>query len=221
MYRGEQFPAALPEYHGVYADHCEHTQRSVLWPSIDHGGAQLFGNAKGVESWGRLRFGDLRSYQAGRYKFDTKDEENAKTTLRAALRKNSAIFHRLPQGEYGLLGWYPNAKPQSSSDDEGDTDTKRTGKKGKNGKKTKDKGAAQQNKPDADYFTNDEIREAVFSMSGSFQASDVEKELKSRFPSKQFRENALPMLIFKLKKKGFIKMVSERQGNQGAKYAKI
>lgn len=48
----------------------------------------------------------------GGFKFDTKDENNAITGVRAALRKNSSIFHRLPNGnQYGLLAWYPNAKP--------------------------------------------------------------------------------------------------------------
>jgi len=53
-------------------------------------------------------------YQAlrdGGYKFEAKDDENAKNGLRISLRKNSSVFHRLPNGDYGLLVWYPNAKP--------------------------------------------------------------------------------------------------------------
>jgi hypothetical protein len=46
----------------------------------------------------------------GGYRFATKDETNAIIGVRATLRKNSSIFHRLPNGEYGLLSWYPNAK---------------------------------------------------------------------------------------------------------------
>jgi hypothetical protein len=38
--------------------------------------------------------------------------------LRQILRKNSSIFHRLPHGAYGLLSWYPNAKPAKADDDE-------------------------------------------------------------------------------------------------------
>ena len=36
-----------------------------------------------------------------------------KRGLRIALTKNSVTFYRLPSGAYGLLEWYPNAKPQS------------------------------------------------------------------------------------------------------------
>jgi hypothetical protein len=57
----------------------------------------------------------------GGFKFDTKSELNALAGLRQTLRKNSSIFHRLPNGRYGLLVWYPNAKP-ARDDDDGDDD---------------------------------------------------------------------------------------------------
>jgi hypothetical protein len=50
----------------------------------------------------------------GGFKFDTKIENNAITGVRNTLRKASAIFHRLPNGEYGLLKWYPRAKDESA-----------------------------------------------------------------------------------------------------------
>lgn len=56
----------------------------------------------------------------GGFKFDTKIENNAIAGLRQVLRKNSSIFHRLPQGVYGLLAWYPNAKAAKSEDDDED-----------------------------------------------------------------------------------------------------
>jgi hypothetical protein len=43
--------------------------------------------------------------------FEAKDKTIAIIGVRATLRKNSSLFHRLPSGEYGLLSWYPNAKP--------------------------------------------------------------------------------------------------------------
>lgn len=61
----------------------------------------------------------------GGFAFDTKVEANAITGVRATLRKNSSIFHKLPNGDYGLLSWYPRAKaskPASSSNTEEDTD---------------------------------------------------------------------------------------------------
>src|SRR5271156_6198725 len=39
---------------------------------------------------------------AGGYQFDAKDEENAKRGLRISLSKNTALFLKLPNGEYGL-----------------------------------------------------------------------------------------------------------------------
>jgi hypothetical protein len=66
----------------------------------------------------------------GGFAFDTKIENNAITGVRATLRKNSSIFHRLPGdgGEYGLLAWYPRAKKPkdesaSDSDDAEDDDS--------------------------------------------------------------------------------------------------
>jgi hypothetical protein len=52
----------------------------------------------------------------GGLKFETKDETNAIIGVRATLRKNSSVFHRLPTGDYGLLEWYPNAKAPKESE---------------------------------------------------------------------------------------------------------
>lgn len=46
----------------------------------------------------------------GGYKFEARDENIALISVRSTLRKNSSIFHRLPNGEYGLLSWYPSAR---------------------------------------------------------------------------------------------------------------
>jgi hypothetical protein len=46
----------------------------------------------------------------GGFAFDTRNEENAKRGLRVSLTKNSVTFHKLPNGKYGLLEWYPSAR---------------------------------------------------------------------------------------------------------------
>ena len=47
----------------------------------------------------------------GGFRFETKDDENAKRALRISLTKNTSIFHRMPDGKtYGLLEWYPDVK---------------------------------------------------------------------------------------------------------------
>jgi hypothetical protein len=35
--------------------------------------------------------------------------------MRISLAKNSSLFHKLPTGKFGLLEWYPNAKPLKAS----------------------------------------------------------------------------------------------------------
>jgi hypothetical protein len=60
---------------------------------------------------------------AGGYKPETTDEMHAKRGLRIALTKNSYLFYRVSSDRseggstYGLLEWYPNAKPQNPDDD--------------------------------------------------------------------------------------------------------
>ena len=72
-------------------------------------------------------------YQAmvdGGYNFQTKNPENAKRNLYTSLTKNTAVFHKLPNGLYGLLEWYPDAKSakakpngaKAGDDSEGDED---------------------------------------------------------------------------------------------------
>ena len=52
----------------------------------------------------------------GGFKFETKDDANAERGLRQSLTKNSVTFHKLPNGTYGLLEWYPSAKPVRPDD---------------------------------------------------------------------------------------------------------
>lgn len=55
----------------------------------------------------------------GGYQFETKDETTALISLRQLLRKRTAFFHKLPNGTYGLTGWYEHAKkPKSGAADE-------------------------------------------------------------------------------------------------------
>ncbi|MEM9495779.1 MAG: hypothetical protein AAGA09_07225 [Pseudomonadota bacterium] len=53
----------------------------------------------------------------GGMQFDTKTAANAQISVSNTLRKNSKIFHRLPNGNYGLLTWYPGAKAEKTNTD--------------------------------------------------------------------------------------------------------
>jgi hypothetical protein len=48
--------------------------------------------------------------KSGGYQFEFKDQETAKRGVGISLAKNTTVFHRLPNGYYGLAAWYPNAK---------------------------------------------------------------------------------------------------------------
>lgn len=54
----------------------------------------------------------------GGFKFDTSNEENRKRNLRISLGKNTAQFHKLPNGLFGLTEWYPNVKAKRQTADE-------------------------------------------------------------------------------------------------------
>lgn len=51
----------------------------------------------------------------GGFVFEAKSKDIAMVSLRNNLRKNSKTFHRLPNGQYGMLSWYPNAKAAKPS----------------------------------------------------------------------------------------------------------
>lgn len=61
----------------------------------------------------------FENLQAGGFKFETKNEANAMRGLRQSLTKNSVTFHKLPNGTYGLMEWYPNARPQKDKPADG------------------------------------------------------------------------------------------------------
>ncbi len=50
----------------------------------------------------------------GGYQFDAKNDENAKRGLYISLAKNTTVFHKLPNGTYGLVHWYPAMKPRAA-----------------------------------------------------------------------------------------------------------
>jgi hypothetical protein len=60
----------------------------------------------------------------GGYAFDTLNVENAKRGLRISLTKNTATFHKLPNGRFGLLEWYPRVKPIKAADHEHEDEEK-------------------------------------------------------------------------------------------------
>jgi len=169
-----------------------------------------------VANLGAASVGEIyAAIRDGGYKFDTKSEDNAKTSVGNALRKTSSIFHRLPNGQYGLLAWYPNAKAQP----EAGTPVKSKGKSGQASKKPAT--AAGVPKTNGNLVTNKDIRDVILARQGEFQSNDIQTELKEKFPTKELAATRVPTVLFILKKSGLIKEVSPKIGRRGAVYAKI
>lgn len=72
---------------------------------------------------------------AGGFEFEAQDETTALISLRATLRKNSGTFHKLPNGQYGLRAWYPNAKAPKPDEEEKTPPAKRPLKRNAKGTK--------------------------------------------------------------------------------------
>lgn len=62
----------------------------------------------------------FESMVKGGFQFETANDTNSMISLGSTLRKNSKMFHRLPNGQFGLLSWYPNAKSERASRDNDD-----------------------------------------------------------------------------------------------------
>jgi hypothetical protein len=54
----------------------------------------------------------IQALKTGGFDFSTLSEDEAVATraVSITLGKNSSIFHKLPNGNWGLLSWYPEAK---------------------------------------------------------------------------------------------------------------
>ncbi|HZZ42732.1 MAG TPA: hypothetical protein VFE58_07325 [Tepidisphaeraceae bacterium] len=157
----------------------------------------------------------------GGYKFETKNEEIAQIGLRSALRKSSSIFHRLPNGQYGLLSWYPSAKPPVDGDD---TASRKHGRKPKKtrARKINISTPAHEEYPagNRSAVTNHEIRDVVMAQTGDFSGSDIEKAITEKYPSKSVKSTKISTVIFLLKQAQKVKEVTPRSGKTGAIFAK-
>jgi hypothetical protein len=158
----------------------------------------------------------FRAIKDGGYKFETRSEQHKQISVGNALRKTSSIFHRLPNGQYGLLAWYPSAKALPEKDV-----PKAKGKgKARHPAKKQTAGDAPA-KTTGDQITNKEIREVILSQTAEFQAIDIETAVKTKFPSKEVPKTKIASVLFISKNKGLLREVSPRTGKKGAVYAKI
>ena len=170
----------------------------------------------------------FRGIRRGGFKFGTKNDENARIVVSNALRKSSAIFHRLPNGEYGLLAWYPSAKALTANGDVHSTKKKRARKPVKEAPKEEKvesappakNTSAQEIKSDAGKVTNEEVRQIVLAQTGNFMGADIERAVKAKYPGKQIIGRKIAAVIFSLKEGGKLKVVTEGVGAKGNVYSK-
>ena len=120
---------------------CKLAERPLLFPDADASSASLLNGFRSDQFYGQplstvaRQILDARKasglgaasvneiYEAmvaGGYKFETSNVDNAKRVLRISLAKNSATFHKLPNGEYGLRTWYPAIKDSKAKAPPGD-----------------------------------------------------------------------------------------------------
>jgi len=158
----------------------------------------------------------------GGYKFESKNEDNAKISVGNTLRKSSSIFHRLPNGQYGLLVWYPSAKAKPE-----EVPTKKKSNRTKRSAVPSGDAEAETASGEATLalaktqVTNQEIRETILEQTGEFQGSDIQSLVEKKFPAKELPPTKVPTVVFILKKKGLIKEVSPKSGSKPAIYIKI
>lgn len=61
--------------------------------------------------------------KSGGFAFETKNDANSMRGLRISLAKNTPVFYRLPNGQYGLRSWYPTAKTPRAASVEAETES--------------------------------------------------------------------------------------------------
>lgn len=64
----------------------------------------------------------FEALKRGGFIFGSKSEGNSQIVLRNALSKASAVFHKLPTGEYGLAKWYDLKKIKKTKNDNNETE---------------------------------------------------------------------------------------------------
>lgn len=119
--------------------------------------------------------------EKGGYTFEAKDATNAIISVRATVRKSSSIFHRLPNGTYGLLTWYPNARA-ARPDEVVETRSRSKSGKTKKASTRKPKGKAAPPRSEQTAFKSDRIRDELraFLDGGPQSRLEILAHLKSK-----------------------------------------
>lgn len=110
---------------------CEYAKQPKMFAETVSAASTSIGSIKGDTFYGKTVITAAREYldmrkasnlgpapmrdifeamKMGGFQFNSKNESNSMIVLRNAISKASAIFHRLPNGDYGLVKWYDLSK---------------------------------------------------------------------------------------------------------------
>lgn len=172
----------------------------------------------------------------GGLKFETENEDNRKANLRFLLRKNTSIFHRLPDKiHFGLAEWYPSV----AKDNDAESDTKKRKRRGARSKprsaKNKSKrgpadapvataskkGKDKQDVPETEGVTQEQaVREAVAATVGEFKRQDIVDWIEAKYPAVQAQEKRTSIFAMLGKLGNEIELVTKGKGAEPSIYRK-
>jgi hypothetical protein len=173
----------------------------------------------------------------GGMEFETENEENRKTNMRSLLRKNTSIFHRLPDKvHFGLADWY------GVKEDDSEEAPKKTAKKAKRSKSKSQKSSGvnskaarvestetkgNKNKPDANDVSHKKlvtqeqaVREALNSIDGNFKRQEVIDWIIEHHPEVHASEKRSSIFAMLSKLGDEIETVTKAKGAEPATYRK-
>ena len=159
-----------------------------------------------------------KAVRDGGYKFDTKNDDNARIGVGNAFAKRVRFFIDCPMVNLDCSTGIRQRTPL-------DVDAFLAAKRGRLAKKKaaskaeKSAGNSGPRVKDANAVTNKEIRDVILSQAGKFQSADIDKAIRAAFPGKTIPAPKIPTVIFLLKKKGLIEEVTPRSGMNGATYS--
>jgi hypothetical protein len=166
----------------------------------------------------------------GGLKFETENEDNRKTNMRFLLRKNSSIFHRLPDKiHFALREWYPNIKADETDDDDKKPKKKKTKSKAK---AVKIPSAASVGKdppvppkkdkaPEASLTQEEAVRAALVATDGEFKRQDIVDWIEEKHPAIHAGQKKQSIFAMLGKLKDEIETVKKGKGAEPSIYRRI
>lgn len=166
----------------------------------------------------------------GGFKFETENEDNRRRGMRQSLTKNTVMFHKLPNGNFGLVDWYGDLKIQDEP-----APKKGKARKQKKIKKSDDRSntpppkvASVNLKPSAKATVAsgkvtllDAVRNAILSMNGDeFTKQDVLDQITEAHPElrAEDRKTSIFSMIAKMKDELNLVTAFHGKGKEPFKY---